>query len=72
MKEIIFVLAVMLFLSVAMAEEIEPGEDILTVNSDGEIVPIFSIPAWQDDVTFANPVVVHNGTARIGGINERA
>ena len=72
MKEIMIVLA-LLFLggAVAVAEEIEPGEDILTVNSDGETVPIFSIPAWECEVTFANPVAYENGTAIIGGANVR-
>ena len=69
MKEIMIVLALLLFCGgVAFAEEIEPGEDILTVNSDGEIVPIFSIPAWQNEITFAHPVAMQNGTALIGGM----
>ncbi len=68
MKEIMIVLALLFLGGAAVAEEIEPGEDILTVNSDGEIVPIFSIPAWLDDVTFANPVAMQNGTALIGGM----
>lgn len=66
MKELIALL-VLLFLGSAMAEEIEPGEDILTVNSDGEIIPIFSIAAWLDSVQFVKPVLYENGTAIIGG-----
>jgi len=63
------ILTVLLFLGgAAMAEEIEPGEDILTINSDGEIVPIFSIDAWLNDVTFKEPVTIQNGTAVIGGM----
>lgn len=72
MKELLVLLA-LLFLggAVAVAEEIEPSEDILTVNSDGEIVPIFSIPAWESEITFANPVDYENGTAIIGGAKVR-
>ena len=61
-------MALLLFCgAVAVAEEIEPGEDVLMRNADGQIVPIFSIPAWLNDVTFANPVDYENGTAIIGG-----
>ena len=67
MNELLFVLAALFFLGAAVAEEIEPSEDVLMKNADGEIVPIFSIPAWLDDVTFANPVDYENGTAVIGG-----
>jgi hypothetical protein len=68
MKEIMIVLALLLFCgAVAVAEEIEPSEDVLMRNTDGEIVPIFSIPAWESEVTFANPVDYENGTAVIGG-----
>ena len=67
MKELL-VLALLLFCgAVAVAEEIEPGEDILTVNSDGEIIPIFSIDAWLNEVEFKKPVLYENGTAIIGG-----
>ena len=68
MKEIMIVLALLFLGGVAFAEEIEPGEDILTVNSDGEIIPIFSIDAWLDSVQFVKPVVYQNGTALIGGM----
>ena len=68
MKELLFALAALLFLGAAVAEEIEPSEDVLMRNADGEIVAIFSIPAWLDDVTFANPVAMVNGTAVIGGM----
>ena len=68
MKELLFALAALLFLGAAVAMEIEPSEDVLMRNADGEIVPIFSIPAWLDDVTFANPVAMVNGTAVIGGM----
>ena len=67
MKELLFVLAALVFLGAAVAEEIEPGEDVLMKDADGQIVPIFSIPAWLNDVTFANPVDYENGTAVIGG-----
>ena len=67
MKEIMIVLALLFLGGVAFAEEIEPSEDILTVNSDGEIIPIFSIAAWLDSVQFVKPVVYENGTAIIGG-----
>ena len=67
MKELL-VLALLLFCgAVAVAEEIEPGEDVLMRNADGQIVPIFSIPAWLDSVQFVKPVVYQNGTAIIGG-----
>lgn len=69
MKEIMIVLALLLFLGgVAFAEQIEPGIDVLTKNTDGEIVPIFSIPAWENEITFAHPVTYSNGTAQIGGM----
>lgn len=67
MKELL-VLALLLFCgAVAVAEEIEPGEDVLMRNADGQIVPIFSIPAWLDSVQFVKPVIYENGTAIIGG-----
>ena len=68
MEKMILLAAMLFLVGVAVAEEIEPSEDILAVNSDGEIVPIFSIPAWLDDVDFANPVSIQNGTACIGGM----
>ena len=68
MKEIMIVLALLFLGGVAFAEEIEPGEDILTVNSDGEIISIFSIDAWLNDVEFKKPAVLVNGSYQIGGM----
>lgn len=68
MKELLLVLALLFLGGAAVAEEIEPGEDVLMKNADGEIVPIFSIPARESEITFANPVTCENGTALIGGM----
>jgi hypothetical protein len=69
MKVQILALLAMLFLGVAFAAQIDPGEDELMVNSDGEIIEIFGIDPWlSDTVSFPNPVEMQNGTAVIGGV----
>lgn len=68
MKKMILVLLVMLFLGVAMAAQIDPKHDVLTMNDDGELIEIFGINAWiSDTVIFSIPVSIQNGTAIIGG-----
>ncbi|MCK9569465.1 hypothetical protein M0R72_11045 [Candidatus Pacearchaeota archaeon] len=67
MEKIILLAAMLFLVGVAMAEEIEPSEDVVFMDSDGALQTIFSVPAWLEDVTFANPIAIQNGTAIIGG-----
>lgn len=59
-----FVLAIMA--GIALAEEIEPQEDIIFRDADGALQTIFSIPAWESEITFAGFMQMQNGTAVIG------
>ena len=70
MKEILLAMLALAFLAgLASGAQIDPGDDELTTNADGELIEIFGIDAWQSDtVSFPDPVSIQNGTAVIGGM----
>ena len=62
------VLCILLLSSIGSAELIEPNKDILTINSDGELVKVFGPNSFYFNGSgFENPVALVNGTLKIGG-----
>ena len=69
MKKIILVLAMLLLMGIAIAEQVRTNADVWTTNADGEIIVLFGPVSFNfDDGQFPNPVTMRNGTAVIGGI----
>ena len=63
------VLALAFLVGLGAGAQIDPGDDEILTNDDGELIELFGVDAWQSDtVHFADPVVVQNGTAFIGGM----
>lgn len=65
---VLAIVALALLIGLVAAEEIEPKEDIIYRDADGALQTIFSIPAWESEVTFAGFLEMQNGTAVIGGM----
>ena len=70
MKEVFLVVLALAFLvGLGAGAQINPGQDEVIVNDDGELIELFGIDAWQSDtVHFCDPVALRNGTAIIGGM----
>lgn len=61
-------LCTLLLSSCGSAELMEPNKDILTINSDGELIKVFGPNGFYFNGTgFENPVALVNGTLKIGG-----
>ena len=67
-RAILAILTLAIMAGLAWAEEIEPQEDIIFRDADGALQTIFSIPAWESEITFAGFLEMQNGTAVIGGM----
>ena len=62
------VLCILLLSSIGSAELMEPNKDILTINSDGELIKVFGPNSFYFNGSgFENPVSLVNGTLKIGG-----
>ena len=61
-------LCALLLSSCGSAELMEPNKDILTINSDGELIKVFGPNSFYFNGSgFENPVSLVNGTLKIGG-----
>ena len=61
-------LSVLFLSSVGVGDLIEPNNDILTINSDGELIKVFGPNGFYfNGAGFENPVINVNGTLKIGG-----
>ena len=61
-------LCALLLSFVGVSELIEPHKDILTINSDGELIKVFGPnSSYFSGAGFEHPVVLVNGTLKIGG-----
>ena len=62
------VLCILLLSSIGSAELMEPNKDILTINSDGELIKVFGPNSFYfNGAGFEHPVALVNGTLKIGG-----
>ena len=62
------VFCILLLSSIGSAELMEPNKDILTINSDGELIKVFGPNSFYfSGAGFENPVALVNGTLKIGG-----
>lgn len=69
MKEILLAVMALALLGLASGAQIDPGDDEILTNDDGELIELFGVDAWQSDmVHFADPATMINGTAVIGSI----
>ena len=51
-----------------LSDMLEPNKDILTINSDGELIKVFGPNSFYFNGSgFENPVALVNGTLKIGG-----
>ena len=65
---VLSMLSVLLLSSIGCGEVISPNKDILTTNSDGELVKIFGPSGFYfDGKGFEKPVCMINGIMKIGG-----
>ena len=65
---VLSMLSVLLLSFSGCGEVISPNKDVLTTNSDGELVKIFGPSGFYfDGKGFEKPVCVINGTMKIGG-----
>ena len=61
-------LCALLLSFVGASELIEPHKDILTINSDGELIKVFGPNSFYfSGAGFEHPVINVNGTLKIGG-----